>query len=72
MFVYSFPIFFAYIQLGTPQEYMGTILFFFILLFIATPFDSYYKEIEWGKISDLTLYHYLFDSWTGQVKLWLV
>ena len=72
MFIYSLPIFFVYIQLGTAQEYLGTILFLLILLYIATPFDSFYKEIEWGAISDLTMYQYLFDSWNGQIKLWLV
>ncbi|MEE9337504.1 MAG: hypothetical protein V3U87_05445 [Methylococcaceae bacterium] len=72
MFIYSLPILFSYIQLGTVQEYFGTILFLLILLFIATPFDSSYKEIEWGKVSELTLYRYLLDSWNGQVKLWLV
>ena len=72
MFIYSLSIFFAYIQLGTAQEYLGTVLFLLILLYIATPFDSFYKEIKWGAISDLTMYQYLFDSWNGQIKLWLV
>ncbi|MCK5829911.1 MAG: hypothetical protein KAH20_06370 [Methylococcales bacterium] len=72
MFIYSLPILFSYIQFGTSQEYVVTIVFILILLTIVTPFDSYYKEIEWGKISELTMYKYLFDSWTGQVKLWLV
>ncbi|MCK4840588.1 MAG: hypothetical protein KAT04_01755 [Methylococcales bacterium] len=72
MFIYSLPIFFAYIQLGSIAEYIGTIFFILMLLTIATPFDSNYKEISWGKISELTLYQYLFDSWNGQIKLWLV
>ncbi len=72
MFIYSLPILFAYIQLGTSQEYIATILFIIMLLYIATPFDSFFNEIEWGKVSELTLYKYLFDSWHGQVKLWLV
>lgn len=72
MFFYSIPILLTYIQFGTLQEYFITIIFILILLTIMTPFDSYYKETEWGKVSDLTLYRYLFDSWMGQVKLWLV
>ena len=72
MFIYSLPIFFSYIQFGTVQEYMITIIFLLILLMIATPFDSLYKEIKWGAISDLTLYQYLFDAWNSQIKLWLV
>lgn len=72
MFIYSLPILYLYIQWGSPQEFLIVILFFLIILFIATPHDTFFKETEWGKLSDLTLYHYLFDSWAGQVKLWLV
>lgn len=72
MFIYSLPILFTYIQFGTTQEYLGTIIFILVLLVIMTPFDSSYKKIEWGKISELTMYKYLFDSWMGLVKLWLV
>ena len=72
MFIYSLPIFFVYIQLGTPQEYLGTIVFLLMLLYIATPYGSFFKDAEWGKLSDLTFYKYLFDSWNGLVKLWLV
>lgn len=72
MFIYSFPILFTYIQLGTPQEYFLTALFFLMLLTIATPSNPFFKDIQWGAISELTLYRYLFDSWNGLVKLWLV
>ena len=72
MFIYSLPIFLTYIQLGTTQEYMIFLVFLLILLAIITPFDSSYKEIKWGKVFDLTMYQYLFDSWNGQIKLWLV
>lgn len=51
---------------------MITILFLLILLAIATPFDSLYKEIKWGAVSDLTMYQYLHDAWNGHIKLWLV
>lgn len=72
MFVYSLPILFTYMQFGTGQEYMITIIFLLLLLYIATPSNSFYTEIQWGKVSDLTFYSYLFDSWNGLVKLWLV
>ena len=72
MFIYSLPLLFTYMQFGTAQEYLVITVFILILLAIVTPFDSHYKEIEWGTISELTMYKYLFDSWTGQVKLWLV
>ncbi|MFW5443707.1 MAG: hypothetical protein ACKE51_05295 [Methylococcaceae bacterium] len=72
MYVYSLPILFAYIDWGSPLEFLGVIFFLLIVLFISTPFNSLFHEIEWGAISDLTPYKYLFDSWNGQVKLWLV
>jgi len=72
MFIYSLPILFTYIQLGTQQEYMMAMLFVCLLLYIITPYDELFKQTEWGKVSELTLYKYLFDSWLGQVKLWLV
>jgi len=59
-------------QFGSAEEYLVTISFFLMLLYIATPFDSSYKDIEWGKVSDLTFYQYLYDAWLGQIKLWLV
>lgn len=72
MYIYSFPLFFRHIQLGTEQECMIIMIFLLILLTIITPFNSFYKEIEWGAISDLTFYQYLHDMWNGQIKLWLV
>jgi hypothetical protein len=72
MFIYSVPILLDHIQLGTIREYMVIILFLFLLLTIVTASNPFYKEIQWGKISDLTMYQYLFDAWNGQVKLWLV
>jgi len=72
MFIYSFPIFFQYIHLGRYQEYVLTILFIVLLLFIITPKNSYFHETQWGYITDLTFFQYLFDAWNGQVKLWLV
>jgi len=72
MFIYSIPILLTYMQFGSAEEYLITILFLLILLYIATPYDSSYQEIEWGRVSDLTLYRYFFDSWLGDVKLWLV
>lgn len=72
MFIYSLPILFTYIQFGTAQEYRVTILFLLILLFIVTPSNPFFKDIKWGRVSELTMYRYLFDSWTAQVKLWLV
>jgi hypothetical protein len=59
-------------QFGTISEYIFTILFFLILLTIATPYNSFFRETQWGRVSDLTLYSYLFDAWNGLVKLWLV
>ena len=72
MFIYSLPILYAYIQLGSPQEYLFTLLFFLTLLTIATPSNPYFKDIKWGALSDLAFYRYLLDSWNGYVKLWLV
>lgn len=72
MFIYSLPILFTYMQLGTKQEYMMAILFVCLLLYIITPYNEFFKQTEWGKVSELTMYKYLFDSWLGQVKLWLV
>jgi len=72
MFIYSLPILFTYIQFGTPTEYLITIIFLLILLVIVTPYSSFFEEVRWGAVSELTLYQYLFDSWNGQIKLWLV
>ena len=72
MFIYSLPILFTHIQMGTPFEFIVVILFLLIILYIATAVDSNFKETKWGAVSDLTLYSYLYDSWTGMVKLWLV
>jgi hypothetical protein len=72
MFTYSLPILFGYMQFGTPVEFIGVICFLLIVLYIATHVDSGFKEREWGAVTDLSLYKYLFDSWDGMVKLWLV
>jgi len=72
MFIYSIPILFGYMQFGTPVEFLGVIVFLLILLYIATHVGIDFKEIKWGKVTDLTFYQYLFDSWNGVVKLWLV
>lgn len=72
MFFYSLPLLFTHMQFGTPIEFLGVISFFFILLYIATPKGLEFKNIEWGRVSDLSFYQYLFDSWNGMIKLWLV
>jgi len=72
MFIYSLPILFAYMQFGTLVEYLITIIFLLLLLYIATPYSLFFKEAEWGAVSELSFYQYLFDSWNGQIKLWLV
>jgi len=72
MFVYSIPILLFHMQFGAISEYIFTILFFLGLLTIATPFNSFFKDTQWGLVSELTMYRYLFDSWVGQIKLWLV
>lgn len=72
MFIYSLPIFFGYMQFGTPAEYVGVMGFFLSILYLVTAVDLGFKERQWGVVSDLTLYKYLVDSWIGMVKLWLV
>ncbi len=72
MFIYSLPILFRHIQFGTPAEYLMAIIFLLTLLYIVTPRNLFFNEIRWGAVSELTLYQYLFDSWNGQIKLWLV
>ncbi|MCK4494603.1 MAG: hypothetical protein KAU26_11135, partial [Methylococcales bacterium] len=54
------------------QEYAVILIFVLLLLTIVTPFNSFYTEIKWGKVSDLSGYQYLFDAWNSQIKLWLV
>ena len=72
MFVYSIPILFTNMQFGTPVEFFGVSCFLLILIYIVTPAGKEFKEINWGKVSELSFYGYLFDSWNGMVKLWLV
>lgn len=72
MFIYSLPILFGYMQFGTPAEFIGVICFLLVVIYIATHVDSGFKEREWGAVAALTFYKYLFDSWDGMVKLWLV
>lgn len=72
MFVYSVPILFGYIQFGSPMEFIGVIGFLLVLLFMVTPAGIDFREITWGKVSELSFYQYLFDSWNGMIKLWLV
>ncbi len=72
MFIYSLPVLFTYMQFGTPLEFILVILFLLAMLRIVTTVDEKFNEVEWGSVKDLTLYQYLFDSWDGMVKLWLV
>ena len=72
MFIYSLPILFGYMQFGSPLEFILVTLFLLAMLGIATTVDERFNEVEWGSVKDLTLYQYLFDSWDGMVKLWLV
>lgn len=72
MFIYSLPILFAYIQLGSAFEYSLALVLLLSLLYIITPANPFFKDIKWGEVSELTFYQYLFDAWNGQIKLWLV
>lgn len=71
MFIYSLPILFINIQLGTPIEFLLIICFLMLVLYIATPFDPSYIE-EGRKLFSLSFYQYLLYSWIGQLKLWVV
>lgn len=71
MFIYSVPILFAHMQLGTPLELIFIILLLFAVLYISTPFMHSSDEKHWVVLSDLTLYKYLQHAWYGDLRLWI-
>lgn len=72
MFIYSTPILFTQMQVGTPFEFIVIILFLYGILFISTPYISSTVDKVTQTFSGLSLYKYLLYAWTGQLKLWIV
>ncbi len=70
MFIYSLPILFAQMEVGTPIELIVIALVILGVLFIATPLLIADKESNVQ--TSHTFYNYLLNAWTGQSKLWLV
>lgn len=71
MFIYSIPILFLHVQLGSPLELLSIILLLMLVLYIATPFDPSYAG-QGGELFSLSFYHYLLYAWIGQLRLWVV
>ena len=72
MFIYSLPLFFTHMQMGTPVELILIATLLYIVLYFSIHSISSPKDNSWGQLSGLTFYKYLFNAWTGQLKLWLV
>ncbi|KAF3981114.1 MAG: hypothetical protein HFP81_08535 [Methylococcales symbiont of Hymedesmia sp. n. MRB-2018] len=71
MFIYSLPILFSHIQIGSPIELLSIVLVLTTVLYIVTVFDPSYVG-EGGPLFGLSLYRYLLYAWIGHLKLWVV
>ena len=72
MFIHSLPIFFAYIQLGTPLDLLLIALLVYIVVYLTMPIIEPVKEQECIALKGLSFYRYLLYSWLGSLKLWVV
>jgi hypothetical protein len=72
VFIHSLPIFFAYIQLGTPLDLLLIALLVYIVVYLTMPIIEPVKEQECIALKGLSFYRYLLYSWLGSLKLWVV
>lgn len=70
MFIYSLPLLFTQMQVGTPIELIIIITVILAILYIATPLILDDKDLNIS--SNKTFYNYLLNAWVGQSKLWKV
>ncbi len=70
MFIYSLPIFFIHIQLGSPLELFAIILLLMAVLYAVTAFDPSFNG-EGEPLFSLSLYRYLLYGLIGNLKLWV-
>lgn len=69
MFIYSLPLFFSYINLGSPFELLAIAFVLFIVLYISAPFpDEGFEDRPFN----YPLYFYFLYGWAGQLSLWRV
>lgn len=69
MFIYSLPILFANIQLGSPLELLLVVLLLLVILYMITPFDANYIHTNPTKLNFRSS---LSAAWVGDLKLYLV
>lgn len=69
MFIYSLPILFANIQLGSPLELLLVVLLLLVILYMITPFDANYIHTNPTKLNFRSA---LSAAWVGDLKLYLV
>ncbi|MBE0469872.1 MAG: hypothetical protein IBX55_10255 [Methyloprofundus sp.] len=72
MFIYSLPIFFTYIQLGTPLDLLLIALLIYLVIYLTLPFIAASQERECVPLNGLSFYKYLLYCWLGSLKLWVV
>ncbi len=73
MFIFSLPLLFQHMQLGSPLELAGIALFLFGLLLLSAPGFQPLIEQEANRSSQQSnAYHILIRAWTGNLKLWHV
>jgi len=70
MFIYSLPIFFTHIQLGTPLELLLIALFLLVISYLTVPSSN--KDKECTSVKGLSFYQGLLCAWIGHLKLWVV
>jgi len=72
MFIYSLPIFFAYIQLGTPLDLLLIALLVYSIVYLTLPNIAPAQKLECIALKGLSFYKYLLYAWFGSLKLWVV
>ena len=69
MFIYSLPLFFTYLNFGSPLELFAIVAILFVALLLSAPFTD--DSLE-DKPFNYPVYYYLIYAWTGQLSLWRV
>lgn len=72
MFINSLPIFFTYIQLGSPLDLLLIALLIYVVVYLSMPFIASGQDQTCIALTGLSFYKYLLYSLMGQLKLWVV
>ncbi len=73
MFLYSIPILFTHMSLGSPFELLGIILFLYAIFLITVSGAGRSDSGQsWVELAGVSFYHKLLLAWSGEVRLRLV